>query len=132
MSSGKFWIAVLAGGVVANIIDFLVMGVILAPVMAGIESMNQDTNPMWYVIGDFAAVFVFTLVYDRVYSSFAGGPKGGATYGFYAALLVGFPTYIFLHLMFKGYPYGLSWGMTFYALVWGMIVGAVVGAWYKK
>jgi hypothetical protein len=132
MASGRFWAAVLAGGIVANIIDFLVMGVILAPVLAGIESMNQDTNPMWYVIGDFVAVFVFVLVYDRVYASFTPGMKGGAIYGFYAALLAAFPTYIFIHLMFKGYSYGLAWGMTFYALIWGMIIGAVVGSLYKK
>ena len=101
MKNPKFWVAVLAGGVVANIIDFIVMGMLMAPTFAGIPSMRQDVNPMWFVFGDFVAVFVLMLVYDRVYSSFATGPQGGATFGAYAGLLVSFPTWIFMHLMFQ-------------------------------
>jgi hypothetical protein len=125
-------VAVLVGGVVANIIDMIVMGMLLAPSFAGIPSMRQDMNITWFVIGDFIAVFVLTLVYDRVYSSFSGGPKGGATWGAYAGLLVSFPTWIFMHLMFVGFPYGLAWGLTIYGILWGVVVGATVGAMYKK
>jgi len=132
MKNPKFWVAVLVGGVVANLIDMVVMGMMLAPMFASIPSMNQDTNVTWYVVGDFVAVFVFTLLYDRVYSSFSGGPKGGATWGAYAGLLVSFPTWIFMHLMFVGFPYGLAWTLTFYGILWGVLVGSVVGAMYKK
>jgi hypothetical protein len=132
MGNPKFWVAVLVGGVVANIFDFIVMGMMMAPVFAGIESMRQDMNPMWFVIGDFIAVFVMMVMYDRVYSSFAPGPKGGATFGAYAGLLASFPLWIFIHLMFKGFPYGLSWGLTAIGICWGAIVGSVLGAMYKK
>lgn len=132
MKSGKFWLAVLVGGVVANILDSLVMGMLLAPQMAGIESMRQEMNVGWFVFGDFVFVFVMMLFFDRVYSSFAAGPKGGATYGAYVGLLVSFPMWIFIHLMFKGFPYGLSWILTVYGIIWGVIVGATLGAMYKK
>ena len=132
MKSPKFWVAVLVGGVVANIIDVIVMGMMLAPTFASIPSMRQDVNPIWFVIGDFLAVFVLTLVYDRVYSSFSGGPKGGATWGGFFGLLTSFPTWIFIHLMFADFPYGLAWGLTVYGILWGVLVGSVVGAMYKK
>jgi hypothetical protein len=132
MKNPKFWVAVLVGGVVANIIDMIVMGMLLDPTFKSIPGMRQDANPLWFVIGDFFAVFVFTLLYDRVYSSFSGGPKGGATWGAYAGLIVSFPTWIFMHLMIDGFPYGLAWGLTISGIIWGVIVGATVGAMYKK
>jgi hypothetical protein len=132
MKNPKFWIAVLVGGIVANVIDSIVMGGVLESTFASIPSIRQDMSIAWLVFGDFVAVFVFTLLYDRVYSSFPGGPKGGATWGAYAGLLVSFPTWLFMHLMFVGFPYGLAWGLTIYGIIWGVIVGAVVGAMYKK
>jgi hypothetical protein len=132
MGNPKFWVAVLAGGAVANIIDYIVMGMLLAPTFAGIESMRADTNPIWFVIGDFVSVFVLMLIYNRVYSSFTPGSKGGATYGMYMGLFASFPTWIFLHLMFKGFPYGLSWLLVIYGILWGVIVGSVLGSVYKK
>jgi hypothetical protein len=133
MKSGKFWLAVLAAGVVANIIDALIMGGLMAPSFAGVEGMrNDEGNIPWFIVGDFVAVFVMALVYDRVYGSFSGGAKGGATYGFYAGLLVSFPTWIFMHLMIKGFPYGLAWTVTIYGILWGVLVGAILGAIHKK
>ena len=132
MKSGKFWLAVLVGGIVANILDAVVMGVLLAPSFAGIESMNQDVNVAWFMLGDFFAVLVMMLFYDRVYSSFSPGSKGGATYGLYAGLIVSFPTWIFIHLMVKGFPYGLAWIVTIYGIIWGAIVGSTIGSVYKK
>jgi len=132
MKNPKFWVAVLAAGVVANIIDMVVMGMMLAPTFASIPSMRQGVNPVWYVIGDFLAVFVFTLVYDRVHSSFAAGPLGGATFGAYAGLLVSFPTWIFIHLMVVDFPIGLACGLTAYGILWGVVVGYVIGALLKK
>ena len=132
MKSSKFWLAVLGAGVVANIIDALVMGGLLASTMESIESMRHDTNVAWFVVGDFMFVFVMTWFYDRVYGSFSGGPKGGATFGFYVGLICNFPTWIFIHLMFKGFPYGLSWTLTIYGIIMGIIVGSVIGAIYKK
>jgi hypothetical protein len=71
-------------------------------------------------------------VYDRVYNSFAAGPKGGATFGLYAGVLISFPMMIFNHLMIANYPYGLAWAMTIASIIGGIIGGAVAGALYKK
>ncbi len=43
-------------------------------------------------------------------------------------MLVGFPTYIFMHLMVNGIPYGIPWIMTIWQVVAYVIIGAVAGA----
>ena len=87
---------------------------------------------MWFVFGDFVAAFVLVWVYDRVYSSFGGGPKGGATFGLFAGVLMNFPARVFAHLLFVGYTYSFAWIMVIYGIVWAVVAGAVAGALYKK
>lgn len=134
MKSGKFWIAVMAAGVVANILDYLVQGMWLTNAVYSLhpETFNPDANPVWYIVGDFVTVLVLAWVYDKVYGSFSGGAGGGALYGFYAGVLVNFPTWIFIHIFIKGFSYGTAWIWTIYGIVWAVIAGAVIGAIYKK
>ena len=134
MKSGKFWLAVLVAGIVVNILDAIVMGGLFKSTMEGIESMRPDMHNQvpWFIVGDFLFVLVLAWFYDRAYGSFSGGAKGGATFGLYAGVICNFPLWLFLHLMFKGFPYGFSWMMTVYGILWGVIAGAVLGALYKK
>lgn len=131
--SKNFWVAVLVGGVVVNVLDFVIMGNVLQNMyFVHMASMNQMTNPAWYIIGDFIAAFVFTWVYHKVYGSFEGGMQGGMKFGIYAGVMMNFPAMLFLHLMFKNYPYSLSWIMTIYGIIWAIILGTVVGKLYMK
>jgi hypothetical protein len=134
MNLKKFLLAGVVGGIVANILDAVVHGQLLQSQYAALPNLfNQDQgNLPWLIFGDFVAVFIFVWVYDRVYSSFSGGPKGGATFGLYAGILANFPTWIFMHLLVIGWPYSLSWIWIIFGVAWGVIVGAVVGALYKK
>ncbi|MBE3134099.1 MAG: hypothetical protein IMZ55_11535 [Acidobacteria bacterium] len=118
-------------GIVANVIDFIVQGTLLAGFYTG-APFRQDTNMAWMVLGDFVAAFVFTWVYLKVAPAFAAGPVGGATMGFYAGVLVTFPANIFLHLMIANFPYGLSWIWTIYGIIWYVVLGAIAGAMNKK
>ena len=133
MKSARFWLAAFAGGLVLNVLDFLLHGMILHSYYGAMpELFNPQGNPVSFILGDFVFALVVTWVYDRVYSSFGGGPKGGATYGFYAGVLTSFPVWFFMHLMFKGWPMDLSVIWTINGIVWGVILGAVIGAVYKK
>lgn len=131
MNVQKCLTATVAVGVVANILDFVVQGNLLAGYYAG-GPFRQDAPMGWFIFGDFVAAAVFVWFYDRVKASFAGGPAGGATFGFYAGVLASFPAYIFFHLMIKDVPYALSWIWTVYGIAWAVIAGAVAGAIYKK
>jgi hypothetical protein len=134
MNVKKCVIASLAVGVVWNVFDFIVHGQIMQSMYYSklTNLMRQDAPMQWFIIGDFVAGFVFVWVYDRVYGSFAGGPKGGATFGLYAGVLVFFPTMLFNHLVIANYPYGLAWASIIVGVIGAIIAGAVAGALYKK
>jgi hypothetical protein len=130
----KFLIAALVVGVVMNVLDFVVHGMILQGAyysqLTGL--FRQDAPMAWFIIGDFVVALVFVWVYDRVHGSFGGGWKGGATYGLFAGILVNFPTWLFANLMYVGFPYSLAWILTIYGILWTVIAGAVAGMLYKK
>jgi hypothetical protein len=134
MSKSKFWIAVLAGGVIANIIDYIFQAQLFTNIFYSkmTDVMRQDTNILWFVFGDFVQVFVLAWVFNKVGSVFGGGIKGGATCGFYLGVLVSFPTYHFFNLMFKGFSYGLTWASTIYGIAWYVVIGVVLAAMLKK
>ena len=134
MKSSKFWIAVLASGVVMNVVDFVVQGMMMVNMYYSkhTEVFSVTANPIWYIIGDFVAVFVLAWVYDKVSGSFSPGMKGGAMYGLYVGILVNFPTWIFAHLMIKGYSYKFAWFSTIYGIVWTVLAAAIIASLYKK
>jgi hypothetical protein len=134
MKSSKFWLAVLVAGVVANILDYLVYTQWLGPtyMMSNPTLFRQDTNVAWYVVGDFVAVFVFAWIFNKVSGSFGSTVQDGAKAGLYLGIFANFPLWIFMHLMFNGYPYSLSWISTIYGIIWYVILGAVVAAMMKK
>lgn len=133
MKNPKFWLAVLVAGIVSNALDFVVQAKWLTSAYySKIDSIRPDTPIYQFVIGGFTAVLVLAWVLDRLSSSFEIGAMGGACAGFYLGVLVNFPTFHFIFLMFKGYPYSLVWINTVYGVVWYMIIGAVLAAVMKK
>ena len=120
-----------AVGIAANAIDFVVHGNLLASFYAH-PPFRQDVNPGWMILGDFIAGFVFAWFYLAVAGSFAPGVPGGMTMGFYTGVLMIFPAAIFMHLMFEGFPYYLSWIWVFYVVVLYVCAGAIAGAINKR
>ncbi len=130
MKEGRFWLAVAVGGVVMNVLDFILQEVLFAgPVYqryAGVFRQEPSLMP-FYILGDFVAVLVIAWFYLRVRGSFASGIKGGALFGFYVGIVMSFPMFHFLHLLIEGFPYWVAWVMTVYGVCWGVILGAVLG-----
>jgi hypothetical protein len=127
MDFKRFLTIGIAVGVAANVIDFVVQGNLLMSYYAQ-PPFRQDTNMAWMVVGDLVAAFVFAWFYLTVAGSFGPGPANGARMGFYTGVLVNFPAAIFMHLMFQGFPYFLSWIWVFYGIFWYMCAGAIAGA----
>ena len=133
MNVRKFIVAVLGVGVVMNVFDFVVQGMILQnAVYSKIPLLNQNLPIKWLIIADFVAALVLVWVYVRVSGSFGAGVNGGAQFGFYAGVLVNFPTWIICSLTMNGFPYYLAWVSTVVGIIWCIIAGAVTGALYKK
>jgi hypothetical protein len=127
MGLRKIVVVSLVLGVVANLIDFVVQGNLLASYYTQ-APFRQINNIAWLVVGDFVAAAVFAVVYARIAGSFKPGPAGGAELGLYCGVLVSFPTNIFLYLLIDGLTYGLAWIWTFYGIIWYVVLGAVAGA----
>ena len=134
MKSRRFWLAVLASGVAMNVVDYIFQAMIMTDMYYSkhADVFDATTNPLWFVLADFIAVLVLAWVYDKVAASFRSGWRGGAIYGFYAGVLVNFPTWIILHLYLKGFSYKYAWFSTFYGIVWTIIAAAIIGTLYKK
>ena len=121
-------LAIVLGGIVANALDIIVHGFLLNPSYAEASILfRADFSPLWLTLGDFVSVAVFVWVYTRVRSCFAAGAAGGAAFGFYAGVLIGFPTHIFLNLVLVEFSYGLAWAWTINEIVWCVAVGSIVG-----
>jgi hypothetical protein len=134
MNLKRFLVAGLAGGVVGNVYDYVLHEKLLASQYAAVPTLFRSDAPiLWLVVGDFVAAFVLVWVWDRVMACFPpGGAKSGALGGLYAGVLINFPSAIFWHLLFVGFPYSMSWIWTVAGIVWCVLVGAVIGALYKK
>ena len=129
----KLVLAALAVGLAINVVDFFVHGMLFENTYySQVPIFRRDNTVPFLVLGDFMKGLVFVWVYDRVRDSFAAGAAGGAAFGLYAGVLVQFPSNIFLHLLVKDFPYGLTWAWTIYGVVLAVLVGAIAGAIYKR
>ena len=121
-----------ATGVVMNVLDVIVQGYLLAGMYAAAPAFRNTNDVIPYLIlGDFVAAFVFCWAYLKLGAATGRGAAGGATFGFYAGVLIGFPTWIFVHLLVNGIPYGMMWMMTIWNVIAYVIIGAVAGALHK-
>jgi hypothetical protein len=130
MNLPRLLLVAAAVGLAINIYDFLLHGVLLqGPLYSGLtDFMRPDVSPVLLVLTDFVAALVFVWFYDRVRTAFPPGPRGGAVFGLYAAVLVGFPTWISCCLLIGGFTYALAWTWTLAGLGWGLIAGSIAGA----
>ena len=125
----RLLLTALVVGVVVNLYDFVVHGLLLTgPLYSKLPLMRQEMSLPLLILTDFVAALVFVWVFQRVRACFAPGAAGGATFGLYAGVLVNFPTWIASYLLLEGFTYGLAWAWILTGVVWGVLAGAVAGA----
>lgn len=116
-------------GIVVNVYDFLVHGLLLAgPLYSRTPLVRQEASIALLVLSDFIAALVFVWVFQRVRACFPPGAAGGAVFGLYAGVLVNFPTWIVCYILLDGFTYGLAWAWILTGVLWGVVAGAVAGA----
>ncbi|MBM3737235.1 MAG: hypothetical protein FJW39_15750 [Acidobacteria bacterium] len=129
-------IAIIAAGVVVNVFDMVVHGWLFQQMfyskLKELFRPEAEMNLPMIIFGDFVGAAVLVWFYNRVLASFGPGAVAGAKFGAYAGVFAGFPTFIFMHLTIRGYPYSLAWAMTIYAVVWCTVAGIVAGLIYEK
>ena len=132
MNWTKAIIAGVVGGVVVNIADFVMHGMIMSNTYMSYSVFAQEeANPAHFflvaiVIGILSAIF-----FAKTRGSWPAGIKGGVIFGVSLGCVLFFRSF-YNPLVLEGFPYYLSWcwgGITF---IDSVIFGAVVGAMYKS
>ncbi len=112
-------------GILANVLDYLVMNFIASDWFSGLSYIVAEPPMMWLVIGDFAAAFMLMWAWDKVGSAWGKGPAEGAKFGLFIGAIITFPMTLFWQMYLDGFGYMLAWKMIILNLVWYAVLGAV-------
>lgn len=131
------WIRALIAGVVGGIIvwvyNFLVHGFIMSATYEKFDvfAVAPEPNRIWFVVVAITIGIAGGLLFAKSRASWGEGVKGGVMFGFWLGL-VSFFAQFYNPLVFKGFPYFLSWCWGGITLIGWMIFGAVVAVIYKE
>lgn len=119
----------IAAGIVTNIANFVMHGVIMAPTYKRYSQVftQTESNPLWFAVVSISICLTMALLFERTRGAWAAGAAGGVSFGLFAGLVGVFP-HFFHPLTIDGFPYYLAWcwgGMT---VISSVIGGAVLGA----
>ena len=130
------WIRIIAAGVVAGIVgwlaDFVMHGFILGNTYMKYPVFSQEqANPLLFLAVSVAVAITAAIFFARTVDAWSPGWKGGATFGFFIGLVHFFSNHYY-PLVLDGFPYYLAWCWGGVGIIGGVIIGAVIGAVYKK
>ncbi len=123
-------IATLVIGIAANVLDYLIHGLILQSVYTGnacFADLSGVAVTVWLIIADFVLALVFTVFYGKVQSSFTKSPAGVMVYGMILALVICIPANVMVALMIKGFPFWLCWAWTLAFVIEFAVYGLILG-----
>jgi hypothetical protein len=131
------WTHVLRAGVVAGIVtnlaDFVMHGMIMANTYVKYSQVFSQTqaNPLWFLLVALCLGISAAILFGKSRASWAPGWKGGATFGFFLGL-VGFWTGFYNPLVIDGFPYYLCWCWGGITMIDSLLAGCVLGAMIKR
>jgi hypothetical protein len=125
MNMRRILVGTIVLGIVGNVLDYLLNTYVFASSWAAVPAVNPTPPMMWLIIGDFAAAFMFMLMWDRFSASVGQGTAAGFKLGLFAGAFVNFPMTLFWSIYIKDFPYGLAWQMIIVGMIWYGILGAV-------
>lgn len=112
-------------GIVANAMDYVLANYVFGSTWAALPFINATPPLMWLIIGDFAAAFMFMLMWDRFSATVGTGASNGFKLGLFAGAFINFPTTLFWAIYITDFPYGLAWQMIIVSTLFYGILGAV-------
>ncbi len=127
------WTRVLLGGIVAgivtNIADFLMHGMVMAETYKKYDQVfsQAEANPLHFAAVSVVVAIFVAILFGKSRASWGAGWKGGAAFGLWFGLAFFFMN--FYHpLVIAGFPYYLAWCWGGIGLIDGVLAGAVLGA----
>ncbi len=110
MNWSKTIIAGVVGGIVMNIADFVLHGVIMANTYARYPEVfrQDDAGAHYFFLVAIMVGIMVAILFSKTRSVWAEGLVGGATFGFFLGLAKFFMNF-YNPLTIEGFPYYLSW-----------------------
>jgi hypothetical protein len=127
MNWRRILIGTVAVGILANVVDYVLHTYIIGGWWTSLPFAAQEAPMMWFVIGDFAAVFMLMVAWDKVGAAFGSGSSGGMRFGMMAGAFVSFPATLFWGASIAGFPYSLAWKYVIVGILWYTVMGAAAG-----
>ncbi|MDH3525013.1 MAG: hypothetical protein OES32_15640 [Acidobacteriota bacterium] len=128
--------AILAGvvaGIVVNVSDFVMHGLIMGETYTKYPTVfsQEQASPLYFAAISVCIGITAAILFAKTRGSWGAGWQGGATYGFFLGLVAFFPNF-YDSLVIADFPYYLSWCWGGITLIGAVIGGAVLGAIYKS
>lgn len=131
MNLPRVLLAGVVGGVVMNLNDFLMHGVILSSTYERYAVFGTEpANPLWFLVIAIMIGLAGALLFAKTRDSWGAGIKGGATFGVFVGLVAFFPQF-YNSLVIKGFPYFLSWCWGGVSLIGWVLFGVVAALLYR-
>ena len=131
MNWTKVLIAGVVGGIVLNIANFVMHGMILGNTYTKYPVFSQEpANPLHFQLVALCMAIAAAILFAKTRSSWAAGLVGGATFGCLLGLIFFFVPF-YNSLVLEGFPYYLGWCQGGVNLIGFVILGAVFGLIYK-
>ena len=126
-------IAALVGGIVMWLASFVLHGLIMSNTYVRLDEVfsQEAANPLHFLIIEILIAIPAAVVFARTRQSWAAGPTGGLTFGFWLGLIGSFAQ-LFNPLVIKGFPYYLGWCWFGINMIVSLALGAVLGAMIKR
>ncbi|MCJ7579011.1 MAG: hypothetical protein MUP98_00580 [Candidatus Aminicenantes bacterium] len=129
------WIKVLITGIVGGVViwlyNFVMHGLIMGDSYDKYGIFRDDASPFFFVLAFVFIALAGALLFAKTRNSWSDGLKGGITFGFFVGLIIFFSQFTNV-LIFKGFPYHLSWCWGGIELIGWLVFGAVAGLLIKK
>jgi uncharacterized protein YacL len=131
------WTRVIIGGVVAGIVtnlaDFVMHGMIMANTYKKYDQVFNQTqaNPLKFAAISIVVALCVAILFAKTRQNWAAGWMGGLTFGFFFGLATFFMNF-YNPLVIGGFPYYLAWCWGGMGLIGAMFGGAVLGALIPK
>ncbi|MFC2160439.1 hypothetical protein ACFLRX_02175 [Acidobacteriota bacterium] len=127
----KVFVTGIVGGLVIWVYNYLMHGLIMAKAYTKYDIFRDDASMVFYALAFVFIALSGAVLFAKTRISWADGLKGGITFGFFVGLIIFFSQFMNV-LIFKGFPYHLSWCWGGIELIGWLVFGAVAGLLIKK
>jgi hypothetical protein len=122
----------IVGGVVLNMADFVMHGLIMGNTYTKYPVFAQEpANPLWFFLVAICIGLTTGVLFGRTRAVWPDGLLGGVTFGFFLGL-VSFFSQFYYPLVLEGFPYYMSWCWGGINMIGFLVLGGVLGLIYKR